>query len=107
MTDFDTMLTNDIPAFMVAFGKETEANYRPNGRENYSITIMYDQQILAFDPLLGDDVDLKPFITMATADIREEAREGDDIEFEGIRVEVEFNMGDNAGFTTLRVRKTN
>lgn len=104
MADFDTMTRDDAAAFIAAFGKETQALYRPERRPSYSISVIYDPETQAFDPLRNEDVDIDPMITISTADLQEEAKQGDMIEFEGMIVEIEMNEGDYAGLTLLRVR---
>lgn len=105
MTNFDDLVINTSSAFMGALSTSKTGTYFPKGRPKIeNITVMYDKQVFEPDPLGDRLVERDPRITIETAQLLEESRQGDRIEFDGITVKVEHNEGDEMGLTSLGVR---
>ena len=105
MTAFDTLLTDSASDFMDAFGNTTLATYYPYGRTKVEgIKVIYDPQTIAFDPDGGNDILFSPQITVETVKLSEKPKQKDELDVDGMRIEVLQNEGDHGGLTTLRVR---
>lgn len=105
--DFDGQMTGAAGVFMNAFGKEALAIYTSKRRKTSTpgIKVIYNPQVFAPDAISDGSISLEPFITVETAKLTEESKQGDKLEFDGIKVEVEHNDGgDQLGLTLLRVR---
>ena len=105
MNDFDSMMEADAGAYLAAFGKEVPAVYRPARRPPINLTVIYDPEITAFAPEIGEDVNIQPQITIETAKLTEPAKHKDEVEFLGMRFEVTKPGEDYAGLTVLTVRR--
>ena len=107
MTDFDDTMIEDAGAFMDAFGKEALATYTPARRAPLpdGVKVIYDPELIAFDPTSGDNVTIKPLITIESATITVRPKDGDMLEFDGMRLEVKKIISDDGGLMILDVRK--
>ena len=106
MADFDTQIENSAPAFMNGFGKESLATYTPKGRPPLTdgVKVIFDPATFAPNALTGEPIHIDPEIQIETATLSVTAGHKDQLEFDGIRVEVESYDGDIGGLTSLSVR---
>jgi len=105
MTDFDDMIRDSSGVFTSGLSSSTIGTYHANGRpvvEN--VTVIYDPKMYEPDPLGDGLVEKNPQITVETDSFAEKIKQNDRFEFDGIKVKVEHNEGDEIGLTTLRVR---
>ncbi len=105
MTDFDDMVKDSSGVFTDGFSSSTIGIYHANGRpvvEN--VVIIYDAKMFEPDSLGDGLIERNPQITVETAFFAEKIKQNDRFEFNGIKVKVEHNEGDEMGLTSLRVR---
>ena len=105
MTDFDDMIKDSSGVFTSGFSSSTTGTFYPNGKPAVeNITIMYDSQMFEPDPLGDGLVARSPQITIETDSLPDKVKQDERFDFNGIKVKVEHNEGDELGLTTLRVR---
>lgn len=106
MIDFDDMVVGSVRDFMIAFGKKAVAIYKPKDRVPIpDITVIYDPETSAFDPLGDGNIDIPAMIQIETAVLPNKARHKDRIEFDGMLFEIKQWEGEEGGITLLSVRR--
>lgn len=105
MPDFDNMMTNSVPAFLKAFGKEAPAIYTPAGLDPIPLTVILDPKTFAPSPYVGEkDIAISPQAFIETALLPRPARQKDKIEIDGTTYIVELPTEEH-GMTTLQLRE--
>ncbi len=93
---------------MDAFGKSSLATYKPKDRVPIpDITVIYDPETSAFDPLGAGNIDVPAMIYIETAALPNKARHKDRIDFDGMLFEIKQWEGEEGGLTILSVRRLN